>query len=453
MALIDRVTAWWQRVRGENSESPQRTTGAEVRAQAPARPVAKLRRFGAERDRRSVVRDCRAMYEEDPRAEGVISALARDAVRGGFRVKVTTDDGRRTTGQAQEIADRLIDRLELGSRLDDWARLTMRDGDAMLEVSVDEGRWIAAVTRKPTLEMHRASDETDRFADPERAFWWSDELWGGERAPMDAVWFAEWQIVHARWHHDEGSRYGTPLFKSARKPYKRMVEGEYDVAVRRKTRAGMKFLHVLEGASEAEIRAYRAANKDALNNPFAAVADFFTNKAGSISTVQGDARLGEIEDVQHHIRTWWVASPVPMSLLGYGQDLNRDVLAQQKEQYDEAVPNVTGWVEGQFVRPLLELQWLLQGIWPGSLEYEVIWASKKVPTPGDVRDLADALVRLKATGLFSEELLLGVAATVLPNLDVAEALAALEAARAAMPDEVDRIAAAAAETGRARRGE
>ena len=92
MALIDRVTAWWQRVRGENSESPQRTTGAEVRAQAPARPVAKLRRFGAERDRRSVVRDCRAMYEEDPRAEGVISALARDAVRGGFRVKVTTDD-------------------------------------------------------------------------------------------------------------------------------------------------------------------------------------------------------------------------------------------------------------------------------------------------------------------------------------------------------------------------
>jgi hypothetical protein len=368
----------------------------------------------------------------------VISTLARDAVKGGFTVEVS---GGTNLARAQEIADALIDRLKLFKRLDDWIRLTLRDGDSLLEVSVDDRNEIVEVTRKPTLQMHRNSDKQDRFEDPTRAFWWADEIWVGQEAPHDAVWFAAWQVIHARWHHDEGSRYGRSLFASARKPWKRMDEGEFDIAIRRKTRAGMKYLHSLEDADEADIERYKEDNKEALSNPFAAVADFFTNKKAQISTVQGDARLGEIEDVQHHIRTWWVAAPVPMSLLGYGQDLNRDVLEKQKEQYDETLPQVTAWVEEQIVVPLLELQWLLQGIWPDGLTYEIAWASKKVLSAADVRDLADALVKLRATQLFPDETLLNIAAVMLPNVDLEAAREALKQAQA----EEDRFALASEE--------
>lgn len=441
MGLIDRVTAWWRRARGENEGTAGRSTGDEVRR--PARPSTLLNRFDAERDRRASILDCRAMYDEDTRAEGSISTLARDAIRGGFRIKV--DDAR-----AQEVADALVQRLGLMGRLDDWIRLTLRDGDSFLEVSVDEGRQIVDVTRKPTLEMHRNSDESDRFVDATRAYWWADRMWadqawGTDAAPEDATWFAEWQIVHARWHHDEGSRYGRPQFASGRKPYKRMVEGEYDIAVRRKTRAGMKYLHVLEGASDPDIEAYKETNKDALDNPFAAVADFFTNKAGAISVIQGDARLGEIGDVEHHIDTWWVASPVPKSLLGYGRNINRDVLKEQKAQYDETLPEVTRWVEAQIVRPLLELQWLLAGIWPGGLSYEVVWASKRMVTPGDIRDLADAVARLRVTGLLTDGMLLGIMAGVLPNIDIDEALAALKQREMERQADEDRFAQASEE--------
>jgi len=31
-----------------------------------------------------------------------------------------------------------------------------------------------------------------------------------------ATWLADWQVIHARWDHDEGNRYGQPLFASAR---------------------------------------------------------------------------------------------------------------------------------------------------------------------------------------------------------------------------------------------
>ena len=62
-----------------------------------------------------------------------------------------------------------------------------------------------------------------------------------------------------------------PCSPAARKAYKRMSQGELDIAIRRKTRSGLRYLHVLEGASAAEIEAYKAANKPALDDPFAAL--------------------------------------------------------------------------------------------------------------------------------------------------------------------------------------
>lgn len=385
MALIDRVRGALRRLRGTEDGEDVATT-LDVAPQ-PARPTDILTRFAADRERVEMVQRCREMYDTDTRAKGVIQSLARDMTRGGFTVSAPDNP------EAEEIGNALVKRLRLDTRLDDWTRLTLRDGDSFLEVGVSGAMQIEALTRKPTLEMRRASNAFDRFDDAERAYWWADRMWG--EAPQDAVWFAEWQIIHARWDHDEDRRYGRPLFASATGPWKRIAEGEKDIAVRRKTRAGMKYNHKFPpGTDETVIKAYREINKAALDNPWAAVADFFGTT--DIEVVQGDARLAEIGDVQHHIRTWWLASPVPMSLLGYGQDLNRDVLEKQKEQYDEALPVLQAWVTDQLVAPLLELEWILHGIWPAHLEYEVQWDRKQTLTPEALAKLADAALRLRA---------------------------------------------------------
>jgi hypothetical protein len=355
------------------------------------------------------------MYEQDSRAKRSIRTLARDIVGGGWTVDVAGN------GPAAEVAADLQKRMDLVKRMDDWIRLTVRDGDSFLEVGVNERMEIAEITRKPTLQMHRASNDADQFPDPSRAFWWSPETWYVE-APPGAVWFAVWQIVHARWDHDEDSRYGSPMFSSATGAWKRVREGEVDIAVRRKTRAGMKFLHVVEGADAAALTSYKEMNKDALNNPFAAVADYFVNRAGAVTAIQGDARLAEIGDVLHHIQTWLMASDVPMELLGYGENLNRDVLAQKKEEYDETLVGLRKWAETDLIKPLVELQWLLAGIWPGGLDYTIRWKAKTTLSPADVRDVADAALKLRALG-WPDEATWGVLAQFLPGVDVGAMLA------------------------------
>ena len=76
-------------------------------------------------------------------------------------------------------------------------------------------------------------------------------------------------------------------------------EGERDMAIRRKTRAGMRYVHNLKGASEGQIEAYRERNQQALTDPNAAIADFFANAdSATIDAIQGDAHLNDIADVE-----------------------------------------------------------------------------------------------------------------------------------------------------------
>ena len=339
-------------------------------------------RFKVETDRVSRVRLARKMYDEDTRYEGIVDTLARDATKGGFQVEVKNNP------EAQREADGLLRRLKLNDRVDDWVRLTLRDGDSFLEPGVTKERDIAEITRKPTLHMRRNSDKTDRFPDPTRAYWYTSEEYM-QQPSGDVLWFPEWQIMHVRWHHDEGSRYGRPLLSSGRKAWRRIDEGETDVAIRRKTRAGMRYLHIVDG-DESQIEAYKTRNAAALNDVNVALADFFSNKQGSITAIGGDSTIGNIDDLVHHIDTFWIGSPVPKSILGYGKDLNRDVLDQQKEQYDETLDAVVKWVVAQMITPLLELQWLLKGILPEDVDYDISRPTKAIVKPSDILQIAQA---------------------------------------------------------------
>jgi hypothetical protein len=347
--------------------------------------------FQAETQRREIVRACRMMYKTDPRVEKMHRTLARDMVRGGFLVKTDNAEA------AKQAAD-LQKRLGLNQKCEDYTRLTSRDGDSFLELGVNAQMQIAELTRKPTLRMHRASDEADHFPRPEQAFWMTPDgrpdYMTTPEAPDDAIWFAEWQVIHARWNHDEESRYGAPMMSSATAAFKRVSDGELNMAIRRKTRAGKRYLHVVEGG-EADLLAYQEKNKAALNNPFAAVMDLYSNKKGTVSDVSGDDKIGEIDDIMHHIQTMGAASEVPLELIAYGNDLNRDVLGEKKDEYEESLLQGREWLSDQVVKPLVERQWLLAGIYPASVNYSIIWRPRVQLTPTLIRDLADALLKLK----------------------------------------------------------
>lgn len=405
MALVDRITKFLGR-----AVTPPDTAQDTAHELARHEPTHSSDAFRAAAERIEIVKACRKMYREDTRARRMISTLARDVVRGGCTIVVPQNP------RAEDEAQALLERLDYNARLDDWVRLTMRDGDAFLEAGVTSEMEVATLTRKPTLQMRRNSNLLDEFDDPRRAYWYAPPTWMLPEPPGDAIWFAAWQMIHARWDHDDGERYGSPLFASGTSAYKRVAEGEFDIAVRRKTRAGKKYSHEFPmGTSAPDIEAYIESNKVALDDPFAAIADFFGT--AKISSIEGDARLQEIGDVRHHIQTWLIAGILPMELIGYGEDLNRDVLEEKKAQYDRDLDTLTGWVEGQLVKPVLELQWLLKGIYPPSVEYEVKWKAKETLTAGALRDVADAALKLMALG-YPREVTDALIDKFLPGIDL-----------------------------------
>lgn len=407
MALIDRITQLLGRAAPQAQTTAQETAGALQRNAAPSEIA---ERFRASSERADIVKACRRMYKADTRARRMIATLARDTVRGGCAIVVPNNP------RAEQEANALWKRLGVNERLDDWMRLTMRDGDSFLEAGVNGALDVVSLTRKPTLQMRRQSNAQDLFTDARRAFWYAPPMWMMPEPPSDAVWFAQWQILHARWDHDEGERYGTPLFASGASAFQRVTEGELDIAVRRKTRAGLKFNHRYpQGTSEADILADMERNQEAIDDPFAALADYYGT--AELTAVQGDALLQEIGDVTYHMKTWLIAGIVPLELIGYGEDLNRDVLEEKKAQYDRDLETLTAWLEGQIVKPLLELQWLLKGIYPDTLTYEVKWKAKQSLTAATLRDVADAALKLLALG-YSRAVVDALVEKFLPGIDL-----------------------------------
>jgi hypothetical protein len=369
--------------------------------------TAEYEKLKTDRDRLAIVKACRTMYMEDPRVEKAHRFYARDVVRAGFIVKTKNLE-------AKQAAAELAKRLDVNQLLENAVRETSRDGDSFFEVVVDERLNITQLSRKPTLVMRRNSNMQDEFANPRRAYWMDTNPWMDPEPPEDAVWFADWQMIHARWNHDEEKRYGRPMFASATTAWKRVQDGELNVAVRRKMAASQLRIHAVEG-SAADLEKYKEENKAAFGK-LTAVTDLFTNKKGTIEVKQGDGNIDKIGDVQHHVATMMTASDVPMELIAYGGELNRDILGEKKEEYEETLSQGREWLTAQVVAPLLERQWLLKGILPESLEYEIVWRTAKPLSPADLRDLGDALSRFKLLGV-KDEIVQAVAAMYLRNVD------------------------------------
>lgn len=392
MSIIDRLRQFTAR---EVTPIPPNTSREIV----PPKRLSDLRaRYGAESGRHDMVARCREMAATDPRAEGVLRTLARDVVKDGFTVTVTA--GPRAE-EAQQVADALVTRLELNKKLYSWIFANARDGDQFTELGVSADLEIVEVTCKPPLQMTRLSDEFDRFPDPSRAFAWSDRMLTALGQTADStVYFPLFLMVHSRWEHDAGDRYGTPEFASAIPAWKKVKEGEIDVAIRRRVRAGVRYVHRIPDATEAELEAYKEANQESFDQPYAAISDFFMNFVdGGIDALAGDAHLEEIGDVEHHIQTWSAGSSVPLELLAYGANLNRDVLEDKRAQYEETLGHIREWAADELVRPILERQWLLAGILPESHQYTIGWSTQQSLTPAELLALAETITALKAAGL------------------------------------------------------
>jgi hypothetical protein len=170
---------------------------------------------------------------------------------------------------------------------------------------------------------------------------------------------------------------------------------EEDQVLRRRTRACLRLAHILEGATPEEIDAYKAMNKDTLQNPLEVTSDFFMNKKGAVQPIQGDANLDQIADVKELKRDFFAGSGVPEHMLGYVEGVNRDIFADSLEAYYEILEDVQelqadGYEDG------FRLQLLLKGINADGYEWELKFKGRKVESDNQ---LADRMLKHMSLGI------------------------------------------------------
>lgn len=428
MAFWDRITALFSRTNTSETDSFQ------GRQSDTSKHTELIDRFKVEQDRVSQIKESNKFYNEDDLAKGVVRTIASNATMGGFSFRCDDE-------KAKQIVNDMLRRTKLQSKAFPYLRKGMLDGDLFGQIVVAPNGDIIKVKRMPALLMRRNSNDADEFDDPTRAFYQVDPMEAAYFAldpstlsDKDATWFAEWQIVHARWDHDEGSRYGVPFLNSSRGSLKKIAEGALDMAIRRKTRAGMKYVHSLEDASEAELEAYKNRNKKALSNPFAAIADFFSNKKVTVSSIQGDAKLSENEDIKFHVDRFFAGMPVPKALLGFEQSINRDVLEKQEVQYLRELDNAEEFITS-FIREIIDLQLLLKGILPESVDYSLNWADRWGDQKMDnLTKITDVITKLQLTKLLDDEDLLTILDSYLPDIDIEAAIEKLAERKAQEED-------------------
>jgi hypothetical protein len=106
-----------------------------------------------------------------------------------------------------------------------------------------------------------------------------------------------------------------------------------------------------------------------------------------------------------------------MELMAYGGDLNRDILGEKKEAYEETLNQGREWATTEIIQPLIQREWMLHGIYPANVKYKIIWRKAKSLSPTDLRDLADAASRLRILGVKEETIQL-ILASYLRDVDL-----------------------------------
>lgn len=350
--------------------------------------------FQIDHEQSSVLADIDKMDKEDGRVKRIHSKIARDATRGGLHFsRKTGEKNLRLVDEAKGFVKRCD--LNKRKKVKGHARFLVKDGEIFLQWIVDDSLNVIGVRRLPAATIRPNVDKTGTFRSLDRAYLQYDPMTNKEIAA-----FAFWQITHTALDNnpdDPGDR-GRPWLDASRVTWKKLTMTEEDLVIRRRTRAPQRRLHILEGATDEELAAYEKKDSDTLAHPMKVNSDYYSNKKGSIQTLEGDANLDQIKDVQELKDDFFAGTGIHKHLFGYAGNINRDIYEDTLEAYYEILEEIQetladGYEEG------LRLQFLLRGINADGHEWDLKFKGRKVESDNQ---RSDRMLKHQAMGIPDE---------------------------------------------------
>ena len=363
----------------ERQAGPARTTETGWRA-TPENAIKYLyRTMWVDADVRASILDIREMDRLDGRVKKIHARTARTAIKGGLLLNIGSTN-KKLISAWRDYSRRL--KLDRPEKLESDFRGCMMEGNLPLQWIIGEDRHVHAAVRMPTETLLPVVGADGRFKDPARAYEQYDLGSGAVLAR-----FALWQLSLVRLtpdNHDDMGSMGRPYLDASRATWKKLRMTEEDLVIRRRERAPLRTAHVLEGATDADLLDYKARVEDDQKE---LTTNYYLNRKGSVSAIQGDANLDQIADVNYLLDTFYAGSPAPKGLFGYSGELNRDILEDLKRDYFDEVDALQDTVSHAY-RLGFELDLLLQGVDPDDHDFDVQFAERRTDTPNQRADLA-----------------------------------------------------------------
>lgn len=375
--LPDQVLARGVRLAG-HLDGPTSEAGSRLRPEDVYRHL--HRQFYTDPDLDAAIQDLREMDRTDPRVKRIHNRTARAAVKGGLRLD-TSSANKRLIKAWKQFEKKL--QLDRPAKLHSDFRGLMMEGNLPLQVVLDGDRRVAALVRMPTETIIPQVGPNGRFDDPRHAYDQVDLAQGGVIGK-----FALWQLILVRLdpdNFDDLGSLGRPYLDASRTIWRKLSMTEEDLVIRRRMRAPLRMSHVLEGANQSEMEAYQHQVRS--DQADGATTDYFANRKGAVTALQGDANLDQIADIEYLLDTFFTAAPAPKGLFGYVGDLPRDVLEDLKKDYYDELDAMQDVLSDAY-QQAFAFDLLLQGIDPERFDHRVQFAERCTETANQRADLA-----------------------------------------------------------------
>lgn len=332
-------------------------------------------------ERRAMVQTVRDMDRRDGRVKQIHNRLARDCIRGGLVLQVNEKASSEVLKREWRAMQGRL-QLEMSEKLKSDARGFVMEGNLALQLVLNDRQDVVAAIRMPSETLVPMTDIGGRFTNPAAAWEQRDVMTGTTQAS-----WAAWQMSVARLdpdNFDDLGSMGRPFLDSCAHVWQKLVMTEEDLVLRRRMRAPLRMAHVLEGADDTALSAYRQQVEGERGE---ITTDYYLNKRGGVTAVQGDATLGDIGDVVHLLDTFYAGSPAPKGLFGYTEGMARDILEDLKRSYYDEVDGLQDAMAASYT-VAFRIHLLFKGIDPDVGEFTLRFAQRRTETPNQVADLA-----------------------------------------------------------------
>jgi hypothetical protein len=349
--------------------------------------------FRIEEDRKRAYEECWVMYVQDSRIAASIDTTAGSATNGGFTIQFNRakTKNNQIIKDADDIISNMIERTKLMTMISSIAKEILILGDCFLEVVVDQDtNEIVKLKKLPARSIWR---EEDDYGDLVKYVQKDESL-------IVTAEFEPWQILHMRWNHFSGQKYGTSMLRPVRSVWKKLRMTEEDLVIRRRTRAGVKLHHYGADAASPlepdEVDEYRVSNA---SNPLNVRTDWYSNGKWKIDVLKSDDGVNAIEDIKHLEDQLFIGLRTPKGILGLSEGSNRSSLQRQETAYVRLLDEISAEI-GHQLKAVMNLALQLQGMNPDAVEFDTIWQERTIE---DTNKKTERLVLLGNTGYVSKQ--------------------------------------------------